>query len=308
MAVCSRLGLPVAPSKVVGPATVLTFLGLEIDTTNQVVRLPQDKLASLKTLLQDWQGRRMPTKRQLQSLIGHLGYAATVVKPGRTFLRHLLDTMKVPSHHNVKVRLNKQCMADILWWSTFLELWNGVSFFGGMPPGQSLISDASGSWGCGAFSTTTGEWFQLRWPELWTDKSIAAKELLPIVIGAALWGKAWTGTRVTFICDNLGVVQALSSRCVRDPHIMHLLRCLSFIEARFDFEHMANHIAGKDNRAADALSRNHIGTFHNLVPHAPRMPLFIPAHLLELLSDPSLDWTDARWARLFSASLPPLAN
>ena len=65
-----------APSKVVGPATVLTFLGLEIDTTNQVVRLPQDKLASLKSLLQDWQGHRMPTKCQLQSLIGHLGHAA----------------------------------------------------------------------------------------------------------------------------------------------------------------------------------------------------------------------------------------
>ena len=38
---CSRLGLPVAPHKVEGPATVLTFLGIEIDTQKQELRLPQ---------------------------------------------------------------------------------------------------------------------------------------------------------------------------------------------------------------------------------------------------------------------------
>ena len=167
--------------------------------------------------------------------------------------------------------------------------------FGGLTLGSALVSDASGLWGCGA---PTGEWFQIHWPIWWREKSIAAKELLPIVVSATLWGKAWTRLQIPFICDNLGVVQALSSRCVRDPHIMHLLRCLLFIKAKFGFEHTASHIAGKNNGAADTLSCGRVGVFHNLIPYAPQMPSFVPAQLLELLSDPDLDWTDVRWARL----------
>ena len=50
-----------------------------------------------------------------------------------------------------------------------------------------LISDASGSWGCGAFACT-GQWFQLKLPESWHDVHITVKELLPIVLAAAVWG------------------------------------------------------------------------------------------------------------------------
>ena len=45
---CERLGLPVAMHKVEGPSSVLTFLGLELDSLNQEVRLPQYKLVGLQ--------------------------------------------------------------------------------------------------------------------------------------------------------------------------------------------------------------------------------------------------------------------
>ena len=69
---CARLRLPVAPNKVDGPSTVLTFLGIEIDTVRQELRLPQNKMERICTLLREWAGRQNPTKRQLQSLIGQL--------------------------------------------------------------------------------------------------------------------------------------------------------------------------------------------------------------------------------------------
>ena len=53
-----------------------------------------------------------------------------------------------------------------------------------------LTSDASGSWGYGAY-TSDGWWFQLRLPESWRDMHITVKELLLIVIGAAVWGSRW---------------------------------------------------------------------------------------------------------------------
>ena len=44
---CERLGFSVAPDKVVGPTTVLTFLGIEIDSWKQELRLPAEKLSPL---------------------------------------------------------------------------------------------------------------------------------------------------------------------------------------------------------------------------------------------------------------------
>ena len=47
MEVCQRLGLPLHPAKCVGPSTVLVVLGIELDSDNQVARLPQEKLLAL---------------------------------------------------------------------------------------------------------------------------------------------------------------------------------------------------------------------------------------------------------------------
>lgn len=300
---CAKLGLPVAPNKVEGPTTVLTFLGLEIDTLRLELRLPQDKIIRLRDTLREWYGRRDPTKRQLQSLIGLLSHAATVVKPGRTFMRHLINTMKVPKQGDQKVRLNAQCMADIHWWAMFVESWNGISFFGPPRGDVSVVSDASGSWGCGAFLPASGAWFQFQWPPAWSGTSIAAKEMFPVLVSAALWGRYWSGVAVEFVSDNMSVVQALTSRRVRDPLLMHMLRCLFFLEARFGFDHVATHIPGKDNSAADALSRNRLAEFFAIHSGAPRMPVVVPPQLYELLSSQNMEWTDARWRELFTAVL-----
>ena len=46
-------------------------------------------------------------------------------------------------------------------------------------------------------------------------------------------GRHWSGMAIQFVCDNLSVVQALSSGRVRDAHLLHLLQCLFFLEAHF---------------------------------------------------------------------------
>ena len=50
-----------------------------------------------------------------------------------------------------------------------------------------ITSDASGRWGCGAFSSE-GEWLQLEWPDSWIGMHITIKELLPIVVAMAMSG------------------------------------------------------------------------------------------------------------------------
>ena len=301
--VCARLGLPLAPDKSVGPTTTLTFLGIEIDSVAQELRLPREKLARLRHTLIHWQGKQSATKQQLQELNGWLNHAASVVRPGRTFTRHLIETAKIPRRQCHKVRLNADCRADLAWWATFAQVWNGVAIFPPLRQGASLVSDASGSWGCGAYVQEDYQWFQVAWPSSWKSVNIAVKELLPIVVSAAVWGESWRGLSVIFWSDNQAVVECLSSRTARDPHLAHLLRCLFFFEAYFDFGHSACHIAGRLNVAADALSRDKLHDFFSLHPQAPRSPVPVPDSLIDLLTDSSLRWTSRRWRALFELTL-----
>jgi len=45
---CLNMGVPVADHKTEGPSTVLVFLGIELDTINRTLRLPEEKLCRLQ--------------------------------------------------------------------------------------------------------------------------------------------------------------------------------------------------------------------------------------------------------------------
>ena len=76
-------------------------------------------------------------------------------------------------------------------------------------PDVTIISDASGSWGCGAYCLAA--WFQYQWPPGLNDQYITIKELLPIVIAVAIWGAEWVNK--TVLCrDNEAVVHIIQEQ------------------------------------------------------------------------------------------------
>ena len=72
--VFDKLGVPLAPDKLEGPTTVLIHLGTEIDSDDQVIRLPDDKYSDLHSQLTQCIGKKKCTKKELLSLIGKLTY------------------------------------------------------------------------------------------------------------------------------------------------------------------------------------------------------------------------------------------
>ena len=111
----SELGVSLEPSKLEGPAQLLSFLGIEVDTVALQLRLPQEKAQQLCQKLHSCIQTRSLTKRELQSLVGMLQFATKVVWLGRPFLRRLYAMQQIgksPSHH---IRLNASARADILW-------------------------------------------------------------------------------------------------------------------------------------------------------------------------------------------------
>ena len=215
---CARIGVPIASHKTEGPATIVTFLGIEIDTGKGEVRLPQDKLQRLRDLLNEWGDRKGCTRKELESLIGLLNHACEVVRAGRSFLRRMIDLLHAvhrPPSSKTPIRLSQDFRADLAWWREFLGLWNGVSFI--TPPSSlpkvDLFTDASGSWGCAAWHGDA--WFQVEWDSRSHPLSIAEKELVPIILACQVWGRSWSGCQVICHCDNQSVVADLRSRSTK---------------------------------------------------------------------------------------------
>ena len=112
--ICNYLGVPLAPEKTLGPATVLQFAGITLDSVRQEARLPEDKLLKRRAMLQNFHARRSVRLKELQSLIGLLNFTRLVVVPGRTFLRRMIDLTKgvnKPHHH---IRLSRAAKLDIM--------------------------------------------------------------------------------------------------------------------------------------------------------------------------------------------------
>ena len=65
-----ELKVPIEQSKLEGPSTCLSFLGIEIDTTYLQLHLPSSKLSNLKETLAECIQLRSMTKRNLQRLTG----------------------------------------------------------------------------------------------------------------------------------------------------------------------------------------------------------------------------------------------
>ena len=263
---CAGLGIPIAEHKRNGPTTCLTFLGIEVDTIAGQLRLLADKLDRLQSLLLEWGDRKACQRRELESLVGILNRACKVVRSGRTSLRRMLYLLHGVLMHPLRphpIRLNRAFRSDLAWWKLFASEWNGVSF--------------------------------LRSVEL----SVMIKELLPIVLACTVWGRFWANTSVRCLCDNQAVVACLRSRTSRDSHCMHMLRTLAFIESRHTFVLRPEYINTKDNHLADDLSRDNLHSFLSKVPGADTRATPLPNPLLDLLLDPSLDWTSPRWLRQF---------
>ena len=106
--VCNKIGIPLASDKTTLPTTLLMFLGIDIDTQNLIMRLPNEKLVKLSQKIRDTLDSSKITLKDMQSLLGLLNFACKVVAPGRTFCRRLINSTIGVRKSYYNIRVNKQ--------------------------------------------------------------------------------------------------------------------------------------------------------------------------------------------------------
>ena len=225
----SHLNVPVAPEKVEGPSTCLTFLGLELDTIQLEIRLPDKKRTAYLATVSAVQQSGTISKRELASVLGNLSFASRAMPAGRTFLRRLYDldraTRTLPPSRPLKIP--QSATEDLKWWQSNLQAWNGKSFFlldgWRLAADMLLQADASGTLGYGAFYAS--RWLRGNWQANELCQSREYKELYAIVAACSTWGSAWQRLRIQFQCDNSAVVACIRSGTCRSCR-MTLIRAL----------------------------------------------------------------------------------
>ena len=168
-----------------------------------------------------------------------------------------------PLHH---IRVTASMRADLEVWASFLQHYNGVSFWRQevrLEAQFQLSSDASGSYGFGVI--LKDHWCAHQWPRRWRESAICRDltflELFPIAVAVCLWAEVLANSTAHFWCDNFSTVQIINSLSSRNPWVMNLVRFITARCLQFNIVFYARHVPGLDNGIADSLSRNQISRF-----------------------------------------------
>jgi hypothetical protein len=225
--------------------------------------------------------RQWITKNQLESIIGQLSFAATVV-PARAFLRRLITKLSTDKKF---IRISSEMLKDIYIWLQFFKSFNGVTFFRAISvlPGShyNMGADASRK-GYGATFATN--WIQEAYPPSWQkifdDKEIGITvlELYPILALIATFGERIQHSSILFHSDNTGVVQIINkqSSSSKNPIIMNIVRPLVLLLMKLNIQLRSQHIQGVKNHLCDLISRFQI-TPSQLTSHGMKViPTPIP--------------------------------
>ena len=275
-----RLGFYVSYKKLTPPHSVSKFLGIEIDSLNLELRLPNDKLDKLHSQLKSFMSRRKATKLELEGLGGILAHCCKVVKGGRTFSRRVYDLISSVKRNHHKVRLSEEFRLDLRWWLEFAAVFNGKAKI--IPPSSptvSVYSDASltgfgathgDDWLAGGFGEKENKellgWLGHHFAKAddigcKTD-NINVLELWPILQGVRRWSNGWEDTPVIFVTDNTQVQAALNTGRSKNKTTMAWLRLIFWESVKYNFEVSSVYINTKDNTICDSLSR--LSSFKNI--------------------------------------------
>lgn len=283
ISICGYLGIPIALDKTFGPLQVLSFAGIELDSNLMEARLPADKVSKCLEFLSNFQRRKKVSLKEIQSLIGLLNFACSVIVPGRAFLRRLIDlTIGIRAQH-YSIRLTSSVKEDLKVWSTFFTEFNNKSFFldekWSTSHKLSLYTDAAGALGFGAIFDNS--WCYGTWPIEWTSFNIAILEFYPIILSLYLWGEELQNKSILFFTDNEALVHVINKQSCREKTLMSFVRKMVSVCLKRNIMFRAKHIPGVKNTMADALSRLQVSTFRDLAPATmDPSPTDIPQHLL----------------------------
>ena len=195
--ICEEINFPVAMEKTFWGTTCLTFLGMLIDTVNQCVSIPMEKVLRAVAMIENVLSKssKKMTILQLQKICGFLNFLRKCVVPGRAFTRrlyaHTAGNNLKPYHH---IKVNSEIRKDLETWLVFLRhpmvfsrpFMDFSKYL--VATEINMYTDASGVIGFGGIGGT--HWMHQVWPKQFLKicrPSIEYQELFAVVAAVISW-------------------------------------------------------------------------------------------------------------------------
>ena len=255
--ICQEIGVPMALDKTFGPYQALPFAGILLDSRDMSASLPEDKIEKFINYIDVILNSRTVTLKQVQSVVGMLNFACTIIEPARAFSRRLIDLTKgltIPYHH---IKVTRQSKEDLKVWKQFLLGYNRKTFFLDYKFVSTkvlhLFTDSCTTVGFGGYYGD--KWFCGKWPKACHGLHISLLELYPIFLAFQLYGYNFKNRCICIHSDNIAVVHILNSSTSKDPLMMIMVRKLILFCMLNNIYIKALHISGEINELADSLSR-----------------------------------------------------
>ena len=232
------------------------------------------------------------------SLLGYLLFVAKCVRPARTFVSRILAALR--SAHTDRVNIDTAFRADLSWFLDFCDEWNGIGIISPARPTRTILVDACLS-GVGATDGRRAYGQQVaRVAD--GDANITELEMANVVIALHTFlSKEDRGAHIRVRCDNQAAVSVLNTGRAQNEVLQDCARAAWMVQALLGVDISYDHIPGRDNDVADALSRAHLS-----VQHTREADRFVEHYALDIVY-PCMYYMYNTGAKIFSRSGAVLA-
>lgn len=253
----TRLGLQLANDKCAPPATIMQWLGYDINAQTMIISIPQEKLKEVLAICQLWSAKKRASRQMIQSLLGKLIHLVNCVRHARKFTARILETLRYMNTNGKDwTTVNDEFKADIAWFRHYAEQANGVSLFA--PVKEKIYIECDSSLTGGGANTDLA-YYRWKYTKQHTDRYAAIHQLEAVnalVAYRTLCPSHETaGKCVVILTDNLSSSFALEYGRSKDRVLCACAREIWLEAAKADHDIQICHKSGALIPLADTLSR-----------------------------------------------------
>jgi len=279
--IAQQINCPIKHSKTVSATTRLQVLGIVLDSVEMSASLPQEKVIEIIDKIEAYVKRKCITLQNLQSIIGSLNWACSVVVPGRAFLRRLIDLtlgMTNPSHH---INLTNGVRADLRLWLMYLKNFNGRIFF----LHQNWVSAYSLPWIwhitqddlCVCFMGNN--WISFRIPPLGGASDGSLSHLFVVYISLKIMATQWQNKCLLLLHPDMVLVNCIKNSTHKNKSYMHIIREIVLLCLKNNI-----YLSSKNTNPNTQLQNSHLAVFQShlnkILGVNTRKKLVVPKGLL----------------------------
>ena len=237
------------------PRRSLIYLGVKFDLKNLSLSLPEEKIRSVQSACDKLIARQTCSRRNLESLLGRLSFAATYVHLGRLRLLPLIRWLNL---HTSLQRDHLIPLDNVV--KSLIRVWTSRSFLSTpvpmhLPhPTVELMTDASKEGWCGVLLPQR---VRKLWPDYHYSTHINWLELKAVHLSLRHFQHMLRGQTVCLWTDNTTALSCLRNQGSRTIALMLLTEDIYELCDSLNIKLVPRHLQGVLNVLADAGSRSH---------------------------------------------------